>query len=719
MRGAHDRHPRLARLVEGILVVAAFGLVAVLWFAPLFADPGGTVLDPDRPWLSGWVRAGALQEQTGAMLRDIELFVWVYAWNWHALLTQPAAWFQANIFYPAPDALAYSEHAIGTLPITGPLQALTGNPVFAYQGDLLLSFALSGAAMYALLRYVGAGRPAAAFAGLVYAFCPVRRESIFQSYLLAGQWFPLALLFFDRTLVRARWRDAAAFGCCLLLHCLSSYYLAYQALAVLPVCFGLAWLGRRRLAPHGLTRLTLALVGVGAVVAVVSIPYLRVRSQGGLLSFANALPALLPYSNDPWRSWALPTWLLLAHPEWHLVRGTHAYVGLLVAVLAVIGVWRAARAGAAAGRVALAALGIVIVSWVLALGPLLPVGDGTVTLPYALLLRWVPGFDGMRVPYRFALMTMVGMAVLAGLGADALLGRVRGTRRRTAAVALLLVLAATDYGFGMERWPTRPLLAGPRGPKVYHKLATLAPGPTLELPFERQGGVLTGEQMVHSTTHWMPMLTGSSGYEPRSQGLLRRLAHRLPDPRALQLLGHLTGLRYVVLHTFELSPNRRESWFSRQRELRLRYTTGPERIYEVRNPPPPDAMDALQACIRDRDACGTLRAMVWSATMPVRQRDRPPRGAGAQRRAHQASAPATTATTAGGPPMRATSRDSAGPSPSAETASRIDSTHQSSPATATNAAATPKSRRPPSSTPPSRPAPSVDASPAVDYGRRP
>jgi hypothetical protein len=603
---------RGARLVEGVVVVAAYALVAVVLMAPLFCNLGGATLDPHRRWLSGWITSGASEGTAGAMLRDIHLFIWVYAWNWHALLTQPTHWFDANIFYPAPDALAYSEHAIGTLPITGPLQALSGNPVFAYQGNLLLSFALSGAAMYALLRYLGATRPAALFAGLVYSFCPVRRESLFHSYLLAGQYFPLALLFLDRTVSRARWRDAAAFGAFLLLHCLSSYYLAYQALLVLPVCFGVEWWARRPRAPAGLLRATVALTVVGGICAVVSLPYLRVRAGGGVVSFGGLASALIEYSNDLWRSWALPTWLLLWDQGLHLSRGAHAYVGILVFVLAIVGFARGARAGGAAGRLRAIALGIALVSWVLALGPLLPVDDRTITLPYDVLMRWLPGFDSMRVPYRFSLMFMTGVAVLAGLGADVLLRRVGGSTRpwRQAAVAgLLMVLACADYGLGMERYDTRPLLVGKRGPEVYRKLAALPPGPVLELPFTSLSGVFPSERMVHSTTHWMPMLPGSSGYTPPSQTVLTRLAAELPDPRALQLLEQLTGLRYIVLHINALPPAMRPRWLRQSRDLRLKFAAPGARIYELRRRPPPTMIEAVRACARDRTACDALKAL--------------------------------------------------------------------------------------------------------------
>jgi hypothetical protein len=607
VHSARNQSSTLAPAIEGLLVVGGYGTVAVLAMAPLFSDLGGATLDPHRPWLSSWYAAGNHELNAGAMLRDIRLFVWTYAWNWHALLTQPTAWFDANIFHPAPDALAYSEHAIGKLPITGLLQALTGNPVFAYQGDLLLCFALSGAAMYALLRYANLSRPAALVAGFVYAFSPMRREVLFHTYMLAGQYLPLTLLFLDRTLASARWRDATACAAFLLLHCASSYYLAYQA----PIALGAYLLAACTLRPRptaaALGRAAAALGVAGVGLAVLSLPYLRLRGGDGLPSFAAAAAALGPLSNDLWRSYLLPTWWLRWHEGIGLTRGAHAYVGLIAGGLAIVGFARRARLGTPAARLGTAALGIVVASWVMALGPLLAVGGHTLSLPYQLAMAWVPGFDSMRVPYRFALLLMTGVSVLAGLGTDVLMRSRLAARtpRRLALTAGLVIALAGDYGLGSERYTTLPLAVGRRGPEVYRVLAGLEPGPLLEIPFTQPNGLWASEYMVHSTTHWLPMLHGSSGYAPRSQRVLRPLTRQLPAAAALHRLVRMTGLRYVLVHDDRLPAPAAAAWRD-PAGLRPLGTFGAARLFAVIDPPPADLLPAVRACAADAAACATL-----------------------------------------------------------------------------------------------------------------
>src|SRR2546428_13705917 len=81
---------------------------------------------------------------------DSRLIIWTLAWDNHALLDHVPSLFDANIFYPAKDALAYSEHLFGISLFTLPVYALTRNPVLAYNLVWLLSFLLSAAAAHAL-----------------------------------------------------------------------------------------------------------------------------------------------------------------------------------------------------------------------------------------------------------------------------------------------------------------------------------------------------------------------------------------------------------------------------------------------------------------------------------------------------------------------------------------------------------------------------------------
>src|SRR5512133_2908979 len=62
---------------------------------------------------------------------DVDLVRWTLAWDSHALLNWLPL-FQANVFYPATNALQYNEHLVGLALFYLPVFAISRNPVLAY-----------------------------------------------------------------------------------------------------------------------------------------------------------------------------------------------------------------------------------------------------------------------------------------------------------------------------------------------------------------------------------------------------------------------------------------------------------------------------------------------------------------------------------------------------------------------------------------------------------
>ena len=124
---------------------------------------------------------------------DPSLNTWLLWWSTRAVpLTD--RWWNAPMFYPMADAMALSELLIGLLPVTVPVQWLTGNPLLAYNAAFLLSFVLCGLAAYTLARELTGRRDAALIAGLVFAFGPYRMSQLSHIQMLAYYWAPVALL---------------------------------------------------------------------------------------------------------------------------------------------------------------------------------------------------------------------------------------------------------------------------------------------------------------------------------------------------------------------------------------------------------------------------------------------------------------------------------------------------------------------------------------------
>jgi len=133
---------------ESWKVLLAFVALTLVLTYPLSLDPAGRVM---------------------AVGADTDLFIWTLAWDAHALITQPLALFDANIYYPQARTLAYSENLIGGTIFSAPVWWITGNAVLAMNIAALASCILCGVGAWLLARRIGLSTGATFVAGVVFS----------------------------------------------------------------------------------------------------------------------------------------------------------------------------------------------------------------------------------------------------------------------------------------------------------------------------------------------------------------------------------------------------------------------------------------------------------------------------------------------------------------------------------------------------------------------
>jgi hypothetical protein len=392
-------------------------------------------------------------------------FVW---WIKHALQTGQPVFSQPLLLYPSgitnPPGLDLS--LIWAMPLQsfpGWLLAFVLPLTPAYNLAALLQFALNGWAMYRLADHLtGKARGPALIAGLIFQAFPT-----FQAQLAAGHTglltlWPIPLYLYvllrlqssprallhpmergEKVPALTQWRGdlgVRIYGCWFILAAVLfvvSMWGNVQLLifALLPVT---AFIFLRLLMARdwaALKRTFAAVILGGALSLIFVIPAIRNAPNtpsyievGGSVTFsADLLGTVSP-------SYMNPLFAGLDYP--HRVLGqepfeTTAYIGILPALLALVGIWksRAARGWLLLG----------LVAWILSLGPLLklyaaPVMtqyDGYPTfiaLPWA-ALRNLPALNIVRTPGRFNFTVALALAVMAGYGSSQL-SAVSGQRKR-------------------------------------------------------------------------------------------------------------------------------------------------------------------------------------------------------------------------------------------------------------------------------------------------
>jgi hypothetical protein len=551
-------HPRAARGVA-LVALAAVLVVAFTW--------------PVAPRLGSVGRF-----DTG----DGHWSIWCAAWVSHALATDPGDLFDANIFHPHRDTLAYSENNVVAGVLGLPAYVLTGNPYATHNLAMLLGFGLAFLSAYALARYLARDTGAAIVAGLAFAFCPFMfaRTAHIQLVMFFG--LPWTLLAVHRLVDAPSPGRGLLLAAALIVTALScGYYGIFAALlaGLGLVFFGLTRGGWRR-GDYWIAGLVAAVASI-AVVAPFFVPYARVQGE---LGFTRSVEEAAYYSAD-WRAWlASSTW---AH-RWFLPILGHwnevLFPGVITTIGGIWGGWIAWRglagrpdgggeAGGGYRRDTLAFYGIVAVTafWI-SFGP----SAGL----YRLLFATIPVFSLLRAPSRIGIVVVLALAMLLAIGLAAGLSRLAPRRRILATAGIAVALAAELFTAPLAMREAPPVNA------AYRWLATARLGPVLELPFfyERTDFPRHARYMSASGWHWQPLINGYSDHIPPEFRDLAPLLHGFPSRDAFLALRERRA-RYVVIH-FDLYGRRdrervEERLTAYAPYLTLRVTDGDVRLYEI------------------------------------------------------------------------------------------------------------------------------------------
>jgi F5/8 type C domain-containing protein len=197
-----------------------------------------------------------------------------------------------------------------------------------------------------------------------------------------------------------------------------------------------------------------------------------------------------------------------------------------------------------------------VVMWLMTLGPTLNLLQKEIlpTAPYALLLH-IPGWPGLRVPARFAMLMVLCVAIAAALAYSRVTKTVSPSRRALLTSILTLALLG-------DAWMTSMPLEG--APAPWPRGTTHTMGAILSLPLGDPGDDITA--MYRTIWHGRPIVNGYSGYFPPWYPSLR-LGLDTKDPRLLDELGAL-GVTEIVLDT-SLDPDGAWDRYARTRAAPL------------------------------------------------------------------------------------------------------------------------------------------------------
>jgi hypothetical protein len=511
--------------------------------------------------------------------------IWCVAWVSHALATDPADLFDANIFVPHRDTLAYSENNIVAGILGLPAYLASGNPYATHNFSMLVGIALAMVGAYALVRYLTGDTGAAIVAAIGFAFCPFlfARTAHIQLMLFFG--LPIALLAMHRLIDAPSAGRGVGLGLALAVQALACGY--YGIFAGLLAALGLPFFALTRGRWRELRYWTAAAIAAATSIALVVpffLPYVRVQGE---LGFTRSVEEAAYYSADiqAWlasSAWA-HRWILSWLGHWNEVLFPGALT-LLGGLWGLVYTWRtapsadapAAPGGSSTTPVRRDVLAFYAISGALAFW----ISFGPAAGLYRLLFAVIPVFSLLRAPSRIGIVVVLALVVLFAAGLASAFARLAPRTRAWAAAALSLALCAELFAAPIGVREAPPVLS------AYRQLATLPRRAVLELPFfyERSDFPRHARYMSASGWHWQPLINGYSDHIPAEFRELAPRMHGFPSPESFAELRQRRA-RYVVIHLNLYARRDRERLLERLAAfapyLTLLNDDGAVRLYEI------------------------------------------------------------------------------------------------------------------------------------------
>ena len=548
---------------------------------------------------------------------------WVLAWDGHALLTDPAGLFAANIFYPNRNPLAYSDLMLPPALLAAPVNLLAGNPMIAYNLLILASFVFSATAMFLLARFLTGNAGVAAVAGVAYAFSTFRLAQAGHIQLLTDGFLVMTIYFAHRWLAGRRWRDALLGAAFLTLQALSGWYYGfYGALFIALFIAFFAAVKAIKVDRRFLGQVFLSAALVAGGVAPFARQYLKLRDT--LPGFSRNLGETVYFSAKPLDylstanpfllrisgGWAAKAGLVGEHLLWP---GVFAVAGAAVAAVIAVRSRDGVRSCTVHGPTSVHDarpdpkikgfyLLLCLAAMVLSFGPFITVGATRITMPYLFLWRWLPGFKALRVPARLGSLVTLSLVVLAAYGWQELVSLFDPfpALKRLMVIAACLGVVMVQVSWPFKLSPEIPSFG--RVPPVYRWLARQRNKKIVELPsVEVKKDAIVGgwnidvRYLYYSTYHWSRLVNGYSGYTPPEYAQIIKALAGFPDDIGAAVLSRL-NVDYLIYHTgggrFKASLTKRARMV---RGIKLVKRFGDDIVFAVEKEAPRPARPVIEA----------------------------------------------------------------------------------------------------------------------------
>lgn len=497
-------------------------------------------------------------------LGDQLLIAWIHNWIIHSLTTNPLSLFDANIYYPYSNTLAYSDLFITSSLLAFIPTMLIGQPIAANNFSFISSLTLLGFSIFLLAFYLTRDYFASLLSGIIVIFSPAVLSYYIHIQMLAIQWVPLSIVFFLIFLQQKKSKYLTISLIFFILQTYNSflpgYFIVFSFIIIFTYC--LFYDNKKTL--KLITKTNCFLIFLSLILILpITIPYYQVSKEFNYIrdireSIHNALqPEDLLYSSGFSRLHniinSLPFNRISQNNEFK-----PGFLGIIFSLLTMLVLYYFIKNFRNKDISLTIFITISFAGLILSLGPALHLGRQTIhepfpiPLPYALFYYILPGFQGFRNSARWEMLFILGLSIGIAIVLNKILKR-KSLKTKSIIYILLII------GIIMEFNPPMHFLKVPQiteFPKVYSWLATTpANSRIIEMPiytWNMQPYVFTDNMReYYSVIHFRKMINGASGFSPPPwQEMVVKIMQEFPTQNTIRKLRQM-GINYIIVHKIE------------------------------------------------------------------------------------------------------------------------------------------------------------------------
>ncbi len=498
-------------------------------------------------------------------LGDELLIAWILNWNIHALLSDPLHIFEANIFYPFPHSLAFSDLHLASSILAFVPTVLIGEPIAANNVTIFSSALLVGFFTFLLVFFLTKQYLPSLLSGLLFIFSPVFLDKAVHIQILAIQWIPLAVLFYIHFLKTKRSRFLGISLFLFIVQTYNSFLPGYFLVFLYFIITFFFFFRRMKLLRRYIIRTNLMiLIATFFALLPIIIPYYQVsREYTYVRDIREAIhlalqPEDLFYSSSYSRLHVILN-QFSGNREWYpngdFKPGFLGFFFTLFSVIVIIDFVKHYKKRDWIYR-SLVVSGIV--GLILSLGPALHFARKTIhepfpiPLPYALLYYIVPGFQGFRNAFRWEMLFAFCMAVTIALF-TAIVSKKWSTKKKLVIYSLLIFGVVLEFNYPLQ---STTVPQEKDFPKVYSWLRTTPKDSTIiEMPIYNWNMFPHGHKelyrVFYSTAHFRRTVNGASGFSPPPwQKMTYVLMNSFPSRQAVRRFKEMK-IDYLIVHKAE------------------------------------------------------------------------------------------------------------------------------------------------------------------------